>query len=417
MTRIALLGVLGVLAVALAGCKVRNELSCEDPANADRPACTGVDAQETCTGTADCSVGVCKLPDGLCVECVADTDCTAAAKPVCNAMNTCEACTTHDQCGSKACNFATGECFPETDVAYVDAAGTGDTPDQCLRANPCNTLDKAMATDKPIIKFQGTDPVLVDSEQQVTHDVSILADRGARLQRMSSVGPAITVGGGRTVTIQDLEIRGTDDGLAATGATVTLDHVIVLSNPNRGLTATNSQLVIRRSILAFNTGGGLSIADSTFDISNSLIVANGSNSSAFGGARFTGIQSGSSFRFNSVADNDSDVAAIAIRGVSCEIGFSATSNIVTNNALSGGCMFDHSLFDNSTATLPSGEGNLVGDPRFDQTQLSAARDLRFYRIKDASDAIDHADPGATEKFDIDGDPRPAGRADIGADEH
>ncbi len=404
----------------LTACKVRNELSCEAPENTDFPECTGIDATPTCATPSDCAVGTCKLPDGICVECVMDTDCTGATAPVCDTTNnTCGPCTAHDQCASNACDLDTGACL--SDVAYVEANGPGDTAGGCTQTEPCSTLDQAIATTAAVIKINDKGPVTFDSEQQITRDVRIVADPGVRLRRINTVGTAVSVTSGQTVTIEDLEIDQTaGDAIVSTGANLTLDRVTLADNNGLGVTATGTgaKLVIRRSIIAANRNGGISTQDATIDISNSLVVANGSGSSAVGGARFTSAAVGSSFRFNTVADNLNDANMAAVRGVNCAGGFSATSNIVTGNALAVGCTFDHSLFDNSTQPLPTGDGNISGDPRFDSTQLSDLRTSRFYRIKDESAAIDKADPDATEPFDIDGDARPRGaQRDIGADEH
>jgi hypothetical protein len=58
----------------------------------------------------------------------------------------------------------------------------------------------------------------------------------------------------------------------------------------------------------------------------------------------------------------------------------------------------------------AGAGNLTGQPSFVN---AGAGD---YHLAPGSMGIDKANPAATVALDIDGDPRPAGAADLGADE-
>lgn len=57
--------------------------------------CTSCDADEQCVGIA--GKGVCSVPDGECVECVLDTDCTFAGAARC-AGNVCVPCDDDSQC-------------------------------------------------------------------------------------------------------------------------------------------------------------------------------------------------------------------------------------------------------------------------------------------------------------------------------
>jgi hypothetical protein len=414
MIRIALIVVL------LVGCKIKNDLSCEDPDNMDLSHCSGVDAPEACSNAdMSCSAGVCKLPEGVCVDCVENVHCPAAT-PVCNtATNTCERCDAHSDCASNACDISNGTCALESEVAYVVQGGAATT--MCLRTDPCGDLTSAVNTDLPFIKFNEANATVdVTTGQTVDHDVTILAEPGAKLRRITTTGPILSIPSDCNVTIQDLEIReassSTGHGIAVTSANVTLklERVLLLDNNGRGLDMTaGDKLTMRRCIVSGNDDGGISLSDVDFDISNTLIVRN--NGTAVGGFRTTGLGNNSVFRFNTVADNNA--TDLAQSGVNCDSVFTANSNIVTDNGLDPTCRFDFSLFD---VVLPAmGSNNRVGEPDFDSTDPTKAREPKYYRLKNNSEAIDRADPNATEETDIDGQarPNPAGTVrDMGADE-
>ncbi len=409
MTRILL------VVIVLAGCKTRNELSCEAPENAALTECTGLDGPELCAVSGDCSTGACKLPAGICVPCIDNTTCSGNT-PTCNTTtNTCEACNANSDCASEACNVDTGACIDATMVAYVAPGGMGTTVDGCLKAAPCNRVKDAFDTTKLFIKIAtGTldDGAVIDLD----HDVTVLADEGARITRAAGT-PIIHVSTNAAVVIRDLEIGGgTGDAIQVTenGTKLTLDHVFVLINGGRGITsAAGSKITLRRCIVARNLAGGVNIQGVTVDMTNNLFVVNGQPGAVSGGVVIDPA-AGSVFQFNTISDNASSAAAT--RGVNCVNAFAASSNIVTGNALATGCTFDHSLFDNFTAVLPTGTGNRFGDPKFAMTDPMKLKEATFYRINSGSDAIDGANPTDGVAVDIDLDPRPATGKDMGADE-
>jgi hypothetical protein len=371
------------------------------------------DAGSKCSLTEACPQGVCKLPDGVCVGCLDSSDCTGTTAVCDLATNTCVGCEAHADCESHACDFATGSCLPEAEIAYVTANGTGTS---CTQAAPCPSLAAAVATDRRLIKFEGTSKVVVASEQTITSNVRILADRGVALAR-SSDGPVVRVRDAM-VEIEDLEIRQgggpSGDAIALEGATsrLVLDRVLLDDNEGRGVNAIEGELVMRHSIVALNINGGLAIGG-TFEISNCIIALNGSAASTVGGVRLTTESSGSLFEFNTVANNATDATNTTQAGINCDLGLSGSSNLVADNSLDSTCTFNFSLFSGTTAVPPNGTNNKSGAPMFAST--ADPHVASFYRIQFGSAAIDSADPTATVADDIDRDPRSA-PSDIGADE-
>jgi hypothetical protein len=418
MIRIAL------IAVLLLGCKIKNELSCDDPANANAPHCNGVDAPAACSEPGPCPEGgFCKVETQTCVACVENADCTAVNAPVCNTQNTCERCNEHTagDCASEICNLGTGACVDEADALYVSEGGAAGP---CTKAAPCATLTQALLAlssggNKSFIKITGNivDDAGADSDGE---DFTIVATPGAKLSR-STDGDILKVTNGSVVTVFDLEITGgrpASVGILVedSGSTLTLERVLLRGHlGGRAISATSGQKVtMRRCIVSQNSAGGVNLQAIQIDITNTLFVRNGSTGANSGGVQLDPLP-GSIFQFNTIADNSSMTTSTA--GVNCVSAFPASNNIVTTNALSPVCTFTFTLFDGSTIVPPSGSGNMSGTPMFLNTDSAMATAPSYYRIMAASDAIDSGDPAATAMDDIDGDARPNGTIrDIGADE-
>lgn len=94
----------------------------------------------------------------------------------------------------------------------------------------------------------------------------------------------------------------------------------------------------------------------------------------------------------------------------CNGAVTVTNSILTGNDVTGACAVTYSLTDTLTGT-----GNKIGAPMFVDVGIDPLA-AGFYRIAAGSPARDSANPAATLMVDIDGDPRPAGSADMGADE-
>jgi hypothetical protein len=429
MIRFALIAMVAVAG----GCKVDNELSCQRPENADRPECRdagggdddGPDAA-ACSNSDQCNGGVCKLPEGVCVECLVNADCKGSAEPHCDtASNTCGACKQHADCDSNAC-LDTGECAAETDIAYVVSNGSGTA---CSKAMPC-TLDQAVTLARPIIKVNASGQPAILSNKLTLQSVSltILADPGAviaaattLLDRMFDIR-----GAGATVAMFDIRIRGTVGGGDIVGFSsidaaevLRLERVIFESAGAAGLrTSQGGTVFVDRSVFFNNNQGGAIFNGSVATVRNSVFAANGNETSGnTGGVQIIGPGAGTIFEFNTVADN---VSLTGSTQVSCNGGFAMTNNIIVGTdkpTFSALCTYSFSLFD---AGAPVGNGNnnnLNGAPAFVSTSPTSPM---FYRIGAASAAKDNADPSATLKDDIDGTgTRPTGadmRRDIGADE-
>ena len=401
-----------------------SELFCEMNPGDDRCPDGGSVA---CATNQDCTSGstpVCDVAGTMtCVECLPDqADACQGATPSCGSDHQCVGCTSHLDCAatSNVCR-PDGSCANEQDVAYVKMGGSGSA---CTQAVPCATLGEGLAA-KNVVKVlsglvKGTNLTTIDGKQ-----VAIFADAGAKLDRDGD-GPILEVRGNADVTISDLEITG-QSGIGDSAISVlpsggtpklTLARVMVVANQGLGISSSGGTLTVSRSTISGNTGGGMSITNNTqFDLSNNIIAGNGGASTGFGGVRFDQTSSGTRvFEFNTVSNNvaaDGTATGVVCSLVTQAVTFS--NNIIYDNASSGtrtqvggtNCSWTYS--DIGPGLVP-GNANVDMDPMF----VNAGQNN--FHLQATSPVKDAADPNATLGMDIDGEPRPQGTADIGADE-
>jgi hypothetical protein len=322
-----------------------------------------------------------------------------------------------------------GSCADARDVAYVRPSGSGTA---CTDAAPCKTISDGINA-KSIVKVEGaiTDgtPTTIDGKA-----VTILADRGSMLTRTTS-GVALDVrNDGADVRVYDLEIAmgtgaKTDPAVSLSGngsPMLTLTRVKIDNNAGIGIFTGAGTLTVTQSTISGNGGGGILVSGGSFDITNSFIVSNGGPGNdplmgmpTFGGVLFNSTNSASTrrFEFNTISNNSSN----SITGVFCGMNMAAASfanNIVyANQGGAGRFQIGGPGVANCTWTysdigglIPLTMGNMDMDPTF----VDASKDN--FHLMLGSPMKDKADPAATITVDFDGDPRPTGKADIGADE-
>ncbi|HZJ63836.1 MAG TPA: right-handed parallel beta-helix repeat-containing protein [Kofleriaceae bacterium] len=435
--------VLGVLITTAVGCDLLgrklNPAFCA--AHPDEVACrqveldaapdSPIDGPALCTANSDCqgSAGnpVCDLNDTkMCVQCTLTDNPCPMAMPIC-LNKQCNKCTQHAQCMSNVC-LSDGACADETKVAYVAPGGAGS---ECTKTAPCGTLTAGLGKNLPFVKIAAG---MVADSNITTIDgksVTILAEPGAKLNRMSS-GAILEVKNEADVQIFELEIAGatTATGEAAISVPMngtpklTLTHVTIDSNQGLGISVAAGTLTMSRCTVRQNAGGGIQVTGvaSVFNISESFIDHNGratSSPSDVGGAALTPNTTGSRFERNTVAFNES--SGLNYRGgVSCTGPMAmARGNLIYRNTEpdgTGGTKTDTTTqnggacqFGNSLVIVTDG-GNLGF-----KSPASVPYDFHLTGTS-PSTVVDAA--GVCSGIDVDGDMRPIGSAcDFGADEY
>ena len=371
-----------------------------------------------CKGDGDCDApkGVCDVGEsGVCVECTASAAAACVGnEPVCGAEKACRGCSGHGECGSGAC-LPDGACGEDSNVAYVGPTGSGTS---CTRSAPCKTVDAALKTNRPYVKFVGTtdEAVVVENGRVVT----FLAEPGAKLTR-SNNGILVEVKGGAKLEVYDLELTGASGAAgigismpAGTPSTVMLRRAKVTNNSGGGVVAVGGTLRVEQSTVSGNAGGGISVSGGTFDITNSFIYRNGNqDNSTFGGLNLgVAVATGNRLEFNTIVDNR---AAINSGGVVCNVAtFAAGNNIIARNTL-GGIATDVAQ-ESGDCTYPASRvQNDVTGLGFVSPEPPAPFN---YHLQAGSMAIDQGTSPSTVAVDVDGDVRPqGGQKDLGADEY
>jgi hypothetical protein len=341
------------------------------------------------------------------------------------------------------CDIAAGTCAAASAVLYVGGTNADNVSSCGSSTAPCATPGYAAA------RLSGQAFMRIrDGNYNTNMDLEAVTvtvvGPGASLLAFTDSTPAILIRNGANVTLDGLSIRGATNGAAGvecSGSTLTfwrarsylnqgpgLDSsscvLAVLEssidgNQGIGLVLSNGELVMRRSTIKGNTRGGVHAILAPYEIINNFIVDNGtggSSGSDIAGMRFdnsseTGDQI---LAFNTIANNRARDGLTSF-GVHCDVSGSAssvvTSNIVHNGqgqtVVAGSCVWSYSNYEGA----PVGTRNNIDmDPMF-KDELS-----NNYEIKSGSPCQDAAEDLSTVTTDYEGDARPAGAKDIGADE-
>ena len=452
MTRLAYSCVLLVLAAVGVGACRRNPNYCEGAL--DNNCANLIDGSERCTSNEQCEgpMAVCDVTGSMaCVQCMPEQESACGGQtPACGEDHMCRGCRAHSECpGSDTC-LPDGSCADPGQVAYVQAGGMGAPP--CARGTPCGALQEgitAVDASRPYIKISSAGGTLTPSATTTIDGtaVIILADPGAKLDRMGDGVNLEVRNTGADVQIYDLEITGASGvagdvaismpaggmpklamtrvkvtnniggGILANNGKLTVSQSTISGNIGGGIVANNGMLTVSQSTISRNIGGGIVVgAGATFDITNCFIFHNGDSNTTTntGGVYLVGSGAMSVFAFNTVVDNEIQNIGGSAGGVFCNIpGFVASNNIVVRNFVgndplradsntSGQC-------DHSTSSISS---NVIG-----AYFVSPDSPPYNYHLRRGSTAIDQATTPSTLAVDIDGDVRPQGSArDQGADE-
>lgn len=390
------------------------------------------DAAQRCTSNEQCEApaAVCDVTGSMtCVQCTPDqASACGGTTPTCGDDQMCRACRAHAECpGSDAC-LPDGSCAAPGQVAYVRAGGTGALP--CAKETPCGTLQEgitAVDAGRPYVKVSNAGGGVLAPSATTTIDgkaVIILADPGAKLDRMGDGVNLEVRNTGADVQIYNLEITGASGGAGDVGISMppggmpklALTRVKVTNNIGGGISASSGMLTVSQSTVTGNIGGGVAIgAGATFDITNCLIFRNGNSTTSNVGGVYLGGSGGTSvFAFNTVVDNQIQNDSLSTGGVYCNIpGFSGSNNIIVRNFVDSDPNRANSNTIGQCGHLTSTVASTVTGLNF----VSPDNAPHDYHIQRGSSAIDQATTSSTLAVDFDGEARPQGNArDQGADE-
>ena len=426
----------------------------------------------TCAANSD--VGDYCSDAGACADCLVDDHCSAnVAEAICGQdLLECRGCEVGgSDCETGLCGTnEEGVCIQPSEVIYVNG-GTGVDGGACDEGNPCETIaggiekvepgrniilvaagaygeritiantDVSLVADgdvvlSPSLNTAGESVFTISGNSKVTLDGfegfpgSTSANQDITILNCIGGGPDVTVknvnfhnsnsvgiqSSNCTLSIQDSEVSGnTGIGISATGGTLEVQDSEVSNNAGIGISATGGTLEVLRSKILSNVAGGIDINNSDYELVNNFIGKNGTTGSVVGGVRIGGTAGGTEvLDFNTIASN---VKADAIGyALTCSgSNLIATNNILMLDPVIGGglvtlCNTDFTLIDSDTGGDTGTHTNTV------EAQASFVDNSNAdFHLLEGSPGTDVAD-GTPPATDIDGDPRTAGSADMGADE-
>lgn len=446
-----------IVAVTVAGCYHPSaETGAPCAANGACPAAQVCDTQQQPPRCVAGLGGDAGPPDARAIDapipdCTTSADCGPSA-PVCDpSIKVCRGCTADAECTAGVCLEYVGQCTPSAAAIYVSPSGM-DTG-TCALDQPCATLGFAVqqlgvarrvirvgdgsygATGAPVLRIPnlGLGRIVVSGERG--------SATGALLTAASDgvTNPAVVQTDTSTdVVIEGLTIHDGGSSGMRPGGGVTLYRVAIVGNAARGIDANSMQtgavhiwesrisgngsdgiafggqsgsLEVLRSEISHNAGGGAYIQKGAATIVDSLVVKNGSSSSFYGGLRYQNLNGlPQVLQFDTIADNHSGTSPAGVfadnnLSLAVDDCILAGNNADTSPQICAQCTATFSLFVGAAPV-----GSFSGAPAF----VDPATD--DYHLRPTSAARGQADPNATLRLDIDGEPRPQGAFDIGADE-
>ncbi len=403
----------------------------------------------TCAANSD--VGDYCSDAGACADCLVDDHCSGnAAEAICGQdLLECRGCEVGgDDCETGLCGTnEEGVCIQPSEVIYVNG-GTGVDGGACDEGNPCETIAGGIEKVEP-----GRNIILVAAGaygERITianTDVSLVADGDVVLSpSLNTAGESVftisgnskvtldgfegfpgstsanqditilnCIGGGPDVTVKNVNFHNSNSvGIQSSNCTLSIQDSEVSGNTGIGISATGGTLEVLRSTVSDNAGGGIVINAANYTIVNNFIVDN----------KATGVVSGVKIDatdgltevldFNTLAGNTkSGTTGFALR---CDTtSLTARNNIfmlaLSNNAsLIEDCNTNHSVIDPRTDPNDGIQDNVRSE-----TALFVDSENGDFHLLEGSPGTDVAN-GTPPATDIDGDPRTAGSADMGADE-
>jgi hypothetical protein len=361
---------------------------------------------------------VCDTASQTCVQCIIDVNVNACSGTFCGQDNQCHGCVFDANCTASGVCLPNGMCADAGVVLYARPMGTGD----CSQANPC-TFTQAVAAVTPtrhIVKLTVNSgltyregPLSFATAQE---GVQILAD--SAVFEPNANGDAITVTAGN-VEIVGLTIRNTNgSGINCDGnATFAMRRGAVTDNAGFGIVSQGCKVTIERTRFQRNPSGAMDLTAGTLELRNNIIDHNGTSDSLDNG-NVTMTNVSGRFVFNTVVQNLSKGGGSRIGGINCTAA-SGLSMLISRNIISsngGGSTFGGDCVPVANFT---GAFDMVQFNNNNEYKLTAATPPSTIRDDPMSlpDCTLTPEPMLTYIDDFEGQSRPAGYCDRGADEY
>jgi hypothetical protein len=380
--------------------------------DAPKPECT---FDDDCAGNPNGAV--CDTAAHKCALCVDDVDETACTTQmmVCGVDQKCHGCIVDSDCASSSmvC-LPTETCAEETGVLYTSPDGNGTL---CTRAAPCAlaTAVQQLAPSRHIIKLTTT----ISGVDYAGPPIAIAAQFGVQLIGTGTTFTPNAAGDAITASGQNLEILGLTirsaqgSGVACTAGLLTLRRMAITGSTSFGVSTQACGVTIERTRLSANVAGGLSITAGDVEVRNNILDRNGSDKLEEGNIRLRTVSG--RVVFNTLALNLSRAGGGRTSGITC-------------TAAGGGLVISRNILaDNGPANEEiTGDCTAVGNfltANVDEVSFVNTTDFRLSAQSPQAAVLDDPDADAECKRggnyidDFQGEPRPVGFCDKGADEY
>jgi hypothetical protein len=325
-TSVCVPGDAGSIAGMCVGCLANSDCN----ATAQAPICNL--STQTCQGCADSNACATKnaakpvcvttasgsLAKGTCVGCLTNSDCSAMpTKPICNqSSNSCTPCGADSDCTGMGIGICVkdGHCATGAEAIYVKNDTTS-----CNDA-PSNTTNAGTST-QPFCSMQ---PVPMYLSLSPPRDLVIVSGTvsGATWSYNDSVtGGLLSIVGQAGAQIAS----STSPGFSLQGGSVYIRAVKFSPSASIGIKSTGGSITLDGVTVDSCMGGGIVLSGTTFDIENTTVTANGPGAQGTsGGMNVTTIGAGSKLNLVTIQNNKQI-------GITCDGKVAATGVYVMSN--------------------------------------------------------------------------------------